>query len=57
MRCNWKVYAQEFAFAVNRLAGSAVQPALLDKAEPVSAFERKYRNSGQELYQVVYSTG
>lgn len=57
MRCNWKVYAQEFAFAVNRLAGSAVKPALLDKAEPVSAFERKYRNSGHGIYQVVYSTG
>lgn len=56
MRCNWRVYADEFAFAVNRLSGSALQPVQLGKVDPVSAFERKYQDSGHELYQVVYST-
>jgi tRNA G46 methylase TrmB len=56
MRSNWKVYAQEFAFAVGRLTGSAVQAHVLDRAKPVSPFERKYRNSGHDIYQVIYST-
>ena len=53
MRCNWKPYADEFAFALNRLAGSAVQPAVLEGGDPVSPFERKYRASGHALYSVV----
>lgn len=56
MRCNWWVYADEFAFSLNYLTGSAVKPALLDKVDAVSAFERKYHDSGHDLYQVVYLT-
>jgi tRNA (guanine-N7-)-methyltransferase len=52
MRCNWHIYALEFAAAVNRALGVRVSP------EPVetdigSPFERKYRRSGHTLYSVV----
>ncbi len=53
MRCNWRPYAEEFAFALNDLAGSAVEPSPLAEDEPVSPFERKYRASGHPLYAVV----
>ena len=53
MRCNWKVYADEFAFAVNRLTGAGVRPATVSADDPMSPFERKYRDSGHALYSVV----
>lgn len=53
MRCNWKVYADEFAFALNKFTGSEVEPVLLENPDPVSPFERKYRDSGHGLYSVV----
>ena len=53
MRSNWKVYADEFAFAVNRLEGTRVKPARLNTDDPASPFERKYRASGHALYSVV----
>jgi len=52
MRCNWKLYAEEFAFAVNRLSGTRIEPVRLRKPDPVSACERKYRDSGHALYSV-----
>ena len=53
MRTNWKVYADEFSFSVNRLKGTAVEPLRIDAEEPVSPFERKYRDSGHALWSVV----
>ncbi|MGD8346081.1 MAG: hypothetical protein PVI83_02470 [Lysobacterales bacterium] len=53
MRCNWSVYAGEFAFSVNRLSGLDVQPVTVAGDDPLSAFERKYRDSGHTLYAVV----
>jgi len=55
MRCNWSVYAEEFAFAVNRVLGTRVRPAVLDAADELSPFERKYRASGHRLYSVSVS--
>lgn len=55
MRCNWAVYAEEFAFAVNRVLGTRVRPAVLDAADELSPFERKYRASGHRLYSVSVS--
>jgi len=55
MRCNWSVYAREFAFSVHRLAGVAVQPVIVSARDPLSPFERKYRDSGHALYSVVCS--
>ncbi len=55
MRCNWALYALEFAEAVNYLLGIHVSPRT-PPAEPVlSPFERKYRQSGHALYSVVVS--
>ena len=53
LRTNWKIYADEFAFALNRLTGSMVEPVALEVLDPVSPFERKYRDSGHALYSVV----
>jgi tRNA (guanine-N7-)-methyltransferase len=52
MRCNWAVYAEEFAFAVNRVLGTQVRPDVLEAADALSPFERKYRASGHRLYSV-----
>jgi len=52
MRCNWSVYAEEFAFSVNRLTGRAVQPVAVAAGDPLSPFEHKYRDSGHTLYSV-----
>jgi tRNA (guanine-N7-)-methyltransferase len=53
MRCNWSVYAEEFAYAAARLAGTPVPVVPLDVDTPLSPFERKYRDSGHALYSVV----
>ena len=53
MRTNWRIYADEFAFVVNRLKGSDVAPRFVEDVEDLSPFERKYRASGQALYSVV----
>ena len=53
MRSNWQTYAEEFAFAVNFMCGTAVEPSLVPDSDPISPFERKYRASGHELYSVV----
>ncbi|MCU0989945.1 MAG: hypothetical protein MUE63_10260 [Xanthomonadales bacterium] len=55
MRCNWDVYALEFAAAVNRALGTDVQPAELGESPIGSPFERKYRASGHPLYSVAVS--
>jgi tRNA (guanine-N7-)-methyltransferase len=57
MRTNWRIYADEFAFVVNRLCGSTVAPLCVEDSEAVSPFERKYRASGQALYSVVLPSG
>jgi tRNA (guanine-N7-)-methyltransferase len=57
MRTNWRVYADEFAFVVNRLSGATVAPFCVEDAAAVSPFERKYRASGQALYSVVLPSG
>ena len=53
LRCNWKPYADEFAYALNQLAGSKIKPVVLENGDPVSPFENKYRASGHPLYSVV----
>ena len=53
MRTNWRVYAEEFALALEHYTGTAVRPSTLQVEEPASPFERKYRDSGHALYSVV----
>jgi len=55
MRCNWEIYALEFALAVNRVLGTDVKPHALTGSTVSSPFERKYLNSGHRLYSVVVS--
>lgn len=55
-RSNWRIYVEEFAFALGRVIGrdigwETMGPEALDA--PVSPFERKYRDSGQPLYRCV----
>lgn len=55
MRCNWEIYAEEFAAAVNRLLGTDVKPVEVAESPISSPFERKYRRSGHRLYSVAVS--
>ena len=62
LRCNWEVYALEFAFAANRVLGTQAQPLPLETSPistpPISTpFERKYRASGHRLYSLEVSCG
>lgn len=55
LRSNWAVYAQEFARAL-RLAGRQATldvPGPAERADPVSPFERKYRDAGHTLWRVL----
>ena len=54
LRTNWEIYAQEFAQAVRLLLPNAeitIQP--IKNSEPITAFERKYKNACQQLWQVI----
>ena len=55
MRCNWEVYALEFAAAANRVLGVETSPQLLGETDITSPFELKYRASGHPLYSVSVS--
>ena len=55
MRCNWEIYALEFAAAVNRVLGTDVRPWLPCESDITSPFELKYRASGHPLYSVSVS--
>ena len=50
-RSNWSIYVAEFAFALGRIVQREVGWEAFDAGEPVSPFERKYRDSGQPLYR------
>ena len=52
-RSNWRIYVEEFAFALGRILGREVPWEGFVPDEPVSPFERKYRDSGQPLYRCV----
>lgn len=54
LRTNWRIYAEEFAFAMNQLTGRADEVAEHQAPTPLTPFERKYRDSGQTLWR--YST-
>lgn len=55
MRTNWKVYAQEFAQALEMVSANAVavEELTLDVETALTPFERKYKQSGHQLYEVV----
>ena len=53
LRCNWEIYALEFAAAVEMAGCGDVQLAEGVDSCITTPFENKYRNSGQTLYCVV----
>jgi tRNA G46 methylase TrmB len=52
LRTNWRLYAEEFAFAASLLGYNSNMKEMQD-IQPISAFERKYHASGHALFQVV----
>jgi tRNA (guanine-N7-)-methyltransferase len=55
MRCNWRIYAEEFALATRLALGVEADVRFLPEGSALSAFERKYRASGHALYSVSLS--
>jgi tRNA G46 methylase TrmB len=53
MRCNWEIYALEFAQAVNIASGGSVGMKNFRPGSGISPFERKYLKRGQPLYSVL----
>ncbi|GAA5183715.1 tRNA (guanosine(46)-N7)-methyltransferase TrmB [Niveibacterium umoris] len=51
LRTNWQIYADEFAWAMARVTGKESAPALYEALDPLTPFERKYRDSGQSLWR------
>jgi len=50
LRCNWQTYAEEFGVALT-IAGQQPVVAVVKHGEPLSLFERKYRDSGHTLWR------
>lgn len=56
-RSNWSVYIEEFALALSIATGSRVDWEAFEAEQPLTPFERKYRDSGQTLYRVGHDLG
>lgn len=52
MRTNWRVYAEEFAMALRDYAHHSVVIRQIHVASAMTAFERKYVDSGHPIYEV-----
>jgi len=52
MRSNWSLYLLEVAQALKVSGYHADISLLADNADPITPFERKYKNSGQALWQL-----
>jgi len=52
LRCNWAVYAREFARAAGMATGAIVAVNQIMPEKAMSPFERKYLERGQTLYAV-----
>ena len=55
MRTNWKVYAEEFALALQLHMHAPVCVNKIYVNDPFTAFERKYMQSKHDLYQVMFN--
>lgn len=51
-RSNWPVYIAEFALALELALGRPIAWEAFETEQPMTPFERKYRDSGQSLYRV-----
>ncbi len=52
MRCNWEIYAQEFAQAVSIATARDIEVKNIQPDKGVSPFEQKYLERGQPLFSV-----
>lgn len=52
MRCNWDIYAREFAYAASQVCGQEINVQPYVAEAPVSLFEEKYQQRGHALYSV-----
>ena len=52
MRTNWSVYAEEFVLALNAAGYQSSGRQLFDE-KPITAFETKYKERGDSLFEVV----
>ena len=55
LRCNWVVYAQEFAQAVSLVTKSKIEVTTTQPENGISPFEKKYLERGQTLFSVLVS--
>ena len=55
MRCNWEIYALEFAQAIFYASGTVVKVNNYQPDSGVSPFEQKYLDRGQSLFSVTVS--
>jgi tRNA G46 methylase TrmB len=53
LRCNWKIYALEFAEAVKIATGAEINVERIQPGQGTSPFETKYLERGHALYSVV----
>lgn len=52
MRCNWDVYAREFAKAAGIATGAEINVKIIKPDNAISPFEQKYLERGQSLFSV-----
>jgi len=52
LRCNWEIYALEFARAVQLATGEPVKAQRIRPETAISPFEKKYMERGHSLYAV-----
>ncbi len=53
-RSNWRVYIEEMAYAFGMVCATEIGWETFEPEQPLTPFERKYRDSGQTLYRLVY---
>lgn len=57
LRTNWRIYAEEFVLALELCMNKKIQVRKLTINTAITAFERKYKNSGHDLYEVNTNVG
>jgi tRNA (guanine-N7-)-methyltransferase len=50
-RSNWQIYIEEMAFALSLLSGTQVACEPWQTDNPMTPFEKKYQESGHELWR------
>lgn len=53
MRCNWQIYAQEFATAASIVTNSKINAKRIQPTVAISPFEHKYLERQQALFSVI----